>query len=384
MDFFQQIILDGVFVENDNQKTVVVMGAGASLSQATHFRPKKSRKHPPLDGNFFSKCESLKKGKKDVVDTDSLWNSFKRELEVVGGFPSTFGNINYSMEQFFADVYFEAFGNKSKEAFAIYKKLLRLYVGVISETTDWIVNNNKRGILEKILSSLASSSENLEVITFNHDLILESVAEKISKNRGWSLSDLYGQNEFEHLVPLDDVPMFQKGDGASSKEPPFHLLKLHGSLNWVVRTQQEEPSISALFPDEGKKLFLFNKKSFYKGEYFQSQENKGRKNWPLWPLIVPPIYDKQKIIGQGLIDKVWEKAFSEVSSANKLVFIGYSFPDADVWATQMFRRALWQNDNINSLELVNPDSGVVTKLQNKFGLGFCHWYADLGLYKAKL
>ena len=42
---------------------------------------------------------------------------------------------------------------------------------------------------------------------------------------------------------------------SGTHDPAVRLLKLHGSLNWFVRTRDKNPSISALFPGQRKTIY---------------------------------------------------------------------------------------------------------------------------------
>jgi hypothetical protein len=125
--------------------------------------------------------------------------------------------------------------------------------------------------------------------------------------------------------------------------PPIRLLKLHGSLNWVVRTRGQRPSRQTLFPgNRSPAIFVHNIRDVVHDSTLSGTTG-GRSSWYLWPTIVPPIYDKWRLTNLPAIRSAWERARTEIALAEKLIFVGYSLPEADVLARQMLRRVYQSN-----------------------------------------
>lgn len=85
-----------------------------------------------------------------------------------------------------------------------------------------------------------------------------------------------------------------------------------------------------------------------------SSRGTGRKKWYLWPLIVPPIYEKHGFI-HGELAGVWQDAARRLESATRIIFWGYSFPRADLHARYFFQSAAHQNPALRHPILINPD-----------------------------
>jgi hypothetical protein len=49
-------------------RTVLLVGAGGSLAQASSLRPERSLRHPPLDATFFNKVAALVRYDEDVEE----------------------------------------------------------------------------------------------------------------------------------------------------------------------------------------------------------------------------------------------------------------------------------------------------------------------------
>jgi hypothetical protein len=95
---------------------------------------------------------------------------------------------------------------------------------------------------------------------------------------------------------------------------------------------------------------------------------------------VPPIYDKQRITGMGLLQAVWDQANAAIMKAERLVLFGYSLPDADVLSKQLLRTAVRRNRSLNCIDCINPDANVVTKLRQLLDSPVVRLYRDASSY----
>lgn len=84
-------------------------------------------------------------------------------------------------------------------------------------------------------------------------------------------------------------------DGICEHDRPIKVLKLHGSLNWVVRLNSKRPPAS----------FEISERQSY------VRKGAGRKRWDLWPIVV-------------------------LKAADQILFYGYSLPELDVKAEKLF------------------------------------------------
>ena len=97
-------------------------------------------------------------------------------------------------------------------------------------------------------------------------------------------------------------------DGSSVK-----LLKLHGSINWKT----------------------IDGKTF----------------------IVPPTWNKS----DPEIRLLWEKAYTELMTAKRVIVIGYSFPEADIYVKSLLGLALNENKILQNIYFVNPDKDLAKR-----------------------
>lgn len=358
-------------------KTVIIAGAGATLSQAMSLRSTRRRQHPPLDNNFFHCAEQL------GIANRAIRGQIARLRKRVGwanAFPDPFQSPRPGMEQFFADVYYHVASDQSSQAFEVFRELLRLYNLVLGATTNWLGTHQRLGALDRALRlHVQNADEEVTVVTFNHDLLLENIAFRLPRQgHRWCLHSLYGikHRELKQVTGGNNASFPIHEDGCAHA-PPFRLLKLHGSLNWVTRTLAEYPSRSTLFPtNDAKDVFVYEDR-VARDRLRLQQGGGGRSNWYLWPVVVPPIYEKSRMIGRRMIQQMWRDAHKAISQADRLLLVGYSLPDADVIALQMLRRAFSENDSLYTVDCVNPDPGVVQKLKQRLGCRIVHLYDDV-------
>lgn len=362
-------------------RSVVVVGAGGSLADALSYRPRQFGAHPPLDADFFAKAESIAASDTQVRDAR---DALRGQLDATNRFYDPWSpGSPASLEQFFADIYYDVSSGGSG-AFDAYVDVLRLYQVVIAATTNWMAGSNRRiGALGKLLRGelKRSDPDQLTVITFNQDLVLENVIARLPrKTQTWCLRALYADPRLTDL-PAQGLDTFPLHDDSCDHDTRIQLLKLHGSMNWGVRSRNQRPTRNALFPAQrDREIFCWNPKAIYT-QASLSGGGQGRRNWYLWPLVVPPIYDKQRLVGTSVIQDMWDKATRAVERADRLLIVGYSLPEADVLARQMLRRAFAVNP-LQAVHCVNPDSRVAQKLKQSLDARVVYLYHDLPTFLA--
>ena len=139
-----------------------------------------------------------------------------------------------------------------------------------------------------------------------------------------------------------------------SGHPNLHvrLFKMHGSLNWVYRTNASIRHLRLL--GETVSCFLWMNQKLSDASRMQTHQ-KGRRNWYMWPLIIPPVYFEKHAQITGELKTVWDSAAKALATATRVVFWGYSFPRADLHARYFFRGMAQQNEALTRPVLINPD-----------------------------
>jgi len=152
----------------------------------------------------------------------------------------------------------------------------------------------------------------LGYITFNYDLLLEDSLKKLGK-------------QYHYLgVNIDIFDRYYM-----NCRPSILILKLHGSLNWELVSGDED--------------IIFKEKSV-KPEY---PENSITANHYTEPGIVPPTILKEEINSEynesnplkRLLINQWKYAIQLLSKADKVIIVGYSFPETDYHVHRIFQIA---------------------------------------------
>ena len=206
------------------------------------------------------------------------------------------------------------------------------------ERKRWEIKDNPN-IYDRFVRDRVDLNARNFFITFNYELLMDYALWEIHPRMcaDYSL-------DFVHvnLWPQYDE-MRQRGRSASDAD----LLKLHGSLNWA-RCEQC-----------GFYLFSFQTYNGLRSEVCQ------KCGATLSPVLVPPTLRKN-IAAYG-IGQLWLRAEEALSAADRITIIGYSFPDADVEAQWLFKRAVAKGGKKPKLTIVEPCLAVRKKIVELFG-----------------
>lgn len=181
---------------------------------------------------------------------------------------------------------------------------------------------------------------NPTVISFNYDIALD-----VAMHRE-SLGPVYG---FGPSV---------------NAQYPVNLLKLHGSLNWAVRT------------DSGAVQPLTLQEYFSKYHY-QGFDEHGTCSIPIGsqlqeyyskhtdvtvnaePVIVPPAWNKADY--HQLLSTIWGTTARELEEAEYIFIIGYSLPETDAFFRLLYGLGTVGNTPLKKVIVYNPDESGVTE-----------------------
>lgn len=166
-----------------------------------------------------------------------------------------------------------------------------------------------------------------QIITFNWDLLQESMLWRAGK---WHYADGYG---------------FLASDAGRAEHSPVTLLKLHGSVNWAQRDEQDvEPDV------------VF-KSDFFLGASDDPQVyDKGLTDWSDGHRLIIPTYLKD-ISANRLLLRIWNRAAALLQHATQVIVIGSQLNPADTPARLLFALALGANTSLQELIVVTPPGG---------------------------
>src|ERR1700688_3750356 len=102
-----------------DDRTVLVLGAGASVAEAKPHRPKLELDHPPLDANFFSKA--ARHANRSRLQAINAHAEQLGQQRLSNSFPPV------SLEQYLGRLFFEMNSSSSPSNIQAYFDLVRLY-----------------------------------------------------------------------------------------------------------------------------------------------------------------------------------------------------------------------------------------------------------------
>lgn len=127
------------------------------------------------------------------------------------------------------------------------------------------------------------------------------------------------------------------------------LLKLHGSFNWIVCDNKKcEAYLTAQLPMHkgSKELPRFASTG---NDVCNMCGYKSTKRF-----IVPPVSNKL-IHENSFLHRIWLIARDKLRNADRIVFIGYSFPPTDFYAEWLFRQIYFLVGKQQEIVVVNPE-----------------------------
>jgi hypothetical protein len=234
-----------------------------------------------------------------------------------------------------------------------YFDAVRLYSSEIIRTTNWMMG--KGGLMKKLMQKELKAKRVISIVTFNVDLLAENALSCLTKGRpnaNWCLNHAYGFSAAKE--PLVASSSEYQGsfayDGDRAEIPVF---KMHGSVNWVFQHRDENPPADLVSKE--REFFVVTNERLPTGRLtYVKRGGKGRKTWYLSPLIVPPVYEKHGFIKRHL-QEVWDGASAALGTADRIVFWGYSFPQADTHARHYFQGLSDANPALKHPITINPD-----------------------------
>ncbi len=329
-----------------------VVGAGASLAEAQARRAKRQNEHPPLDADFFRR--------KAKYRSNALYERVQKQAAKLGVSDLAQDAPPVGLEDYLGRLYFNVQHNPQAASVRAYFELIDLYAWEVIETTAWMIG--KKGVMTTMLQREIAAGNEVSIVTFNIDLLLENALERLAHSRpgaAWGLGDAYGFSTPLKAARGSDDVFEWSGDGATR----IPLYKMHGSVNWVFQTRDYHPPAD-LVGKSGRNLWLIEDRQLPADRLrvrSSGRGGRGRSVWYAFPLIVPPVYEKHAFIRMHL-QQVWDKAEQALSAATKVVFWGYSFPVADTHARHFFQGLADRNPVLRRPVIVNPDPAVASAL----------------------
>ena len=363
-------------------KTVFVLGAGVNKVM-TNWVDISAPVSPPVMNDFFIVVSKLKRFND---------NDFKKRIKPVYDFIkdnwslsiSELAYTSFNIEKCFGLLESKlAAANRSgddttaRELFSIEFKLKKLLAEVLAEF-DGVERNGVMRAFGQLLFRLRPI-----IITLNYDCFIETVVQiasgQTSTQHGvngdisqsywnWNLPRGYGI-EFDYVMIHDRFthhPLRRRYiDGNTFyRNPknhlyPWHLLKLHGSLNWFRYVPKELMSSFVRIDSKASRVAPSHKSDIILG-HLGLLRNEYPKINDIYvdPIIVTPNFNKigqfASLPNRSKITQLWMRAEDALINCKNLIIIGYSFPHGDNDIRSLFGNAFSGNPP-EELIIVNPN-----------------------------
>lgn len=213
--------------------------------------------------------------------------------------------------------------------------LIKLIHFIVNKET-----HSTNSIYHKFWEAVEKQNTNISIITLNYDTLLEQSFEFMYERVGYIdySFHLMNYNKSEGLKYfnfwIDPRQPIETRSGYESV--PFKLIKLHGSLNWKYCNCCNQTLLTPwdrnIDLNKGK-LTWYSQKSKTSYEYVCPLDGTD-----LETLILTPSFAKN--INRQVITQLISEAGREIRVAKKIVFIGYSFSNADVHVRALFKKHL--------------------------------------------
>ena len=389
-------------------KRAVVLGAGASCS----YTDSPTGQRPPLANQIIPTYFNLDISENRFVLVGNIVN-YVRDTKGIP--PEHFSSWKDDIERFLTEIDQEivSLGPRLKgrklceEEFkkitllqGAYNQLIFLFASILNE-----IQNGPVSIPYALLANELKNGDTC--ITFNWDTLLDRALASTgtwSPVNGYAIQPEAIFNDGWHSV--DNIE--------NSLNGPLYL-KLHGSTNWLTPYHFIDLSTGENRTLSGyaiNNLFVYHKAT----TQYQTYENRywgpyepfsycyyppdlpcerddtptdyisarivcapdlpehakytiGDKSVFSMPLIVPPVRDKQYLRYGKIFSNLWEKASNALLKCEELYVIGYSFPQTDYVAKDLFRESLKKNRKLKKVVIWNPSPEHLKKLfADDFGI----------------
>jgi len=296
--------------ETEMKKVLFIFGAGASYDAGA-----------PTQGQIFQKYFE-KHGFED--DENDILKQFFQKIFLIDFSSSNKYSSFPTFEEVLGILEFAIQNNASLgrdfhiENIRILKeRVINLMAKTIKESSENPKNKNHEILIDNLFKENIENEFTYSFINLNYDILLDN-----------ALINLY--NNFNNKIYLDyGIELWRNylnGNWSKSKDPRVYLLKPHGSLNWFYC-----PSCNSIY------LNVKGKPEFKETEIEPIIPECTYCNSKQTLFIVPPTFFKT--LTNLHVTTILQNIQKEVVNSDYLVFVGYSFPDADLHLKYIIKKA---------------------------------------------
>ncbi|MDA3860359.1 MAG: SIR2 family protein [Melioribacteraceae bacterium] len=235
--------------------------------------------------------------------------------------------------------------------------LIKLIHFIVNKESDI-----KKKTYHKFWEAVEKHNTNISIITLNYDTLLEQAFEFMFKRIGYLDYSFHLMN-YNKSAELKHFNFWRDPRQPVESEPqidpvPFKLIKLHGSLNWKYCNCCNQTLLTPWDREvdlKKGKLTWYSKKSDTNYEYVCPVDGTEFDT-----LILTPSFAKN--INRQVVTQLISEAGREIRIAKKIVFIGYSFSNADVHVRALFKKHLHPDTEVI---VINPRNSKSLELKYK-------------------
>jgi hypothetical protein len=199
--------------------------------------------------------------------------------------------------------------------------------------------------------SYANAADRFSIISINWDCVLENAIY-------WCLERIGAHAKGDVNYTCCTFPLDTSGRHTCSVNQEvlglneIKFMKLHGSVNWLLCPNCNRLYVGlGLTYDEYAHYLLDKPCPACEAIYKKSQRGRSWRCPTLEPFIITPTFAKD--FTNFHIQMIWHHAYRELCEAEKVVFIGYSLPEADYHLRTLLKRAIQPGTQIDIVLVEN-------------------------------
>ncbi|TBL99722.1 hypothetical protein EYY93_14175 [Hafnia paralvei] len=325
---------------DDKRDVLFVFGAGASIAEGGPLQ------RDILKLIYESNDEQINKSEAVVQVRNFINENFDISDDVYPTLESIFGYLDYFISKR------EGLGYKytTSRITEIKEYLIRIIHYIIS-----IPRGSREGTYRKFWNLVSKKNRNISVVTMNYDTFIDESFDFLYPDKAYIdyCIELMNYHHYDEISafdwwdnPREPISVWEGGD-----PKPIKIIKIHGSINWKYCNCCNQVLLTAW----DTKIDLVSMK--FKGYIHASCENPDDIEFDLiCPLdgnrfdtfIVPPSHIKE--LSHPVLSKLLDEVAIEIRKTRKIVFIGYSFPEADVHIKALFRKNMREGTEIHVVD----------------------------------
>lgn len=187
-------------------------------------------------------------------------------------------------------------------------------------------------------------------ISLNYDILIDN-----------ALADVHQQYDLDYSLEFTN---YREGGDWHRPDPTksVKLFKIHGSLNWLYCPTCL--SLTLTPQKKGVREFIYQPKKCV----CPSCNNMTN------PIIVPPTFFK--VMSNYYLQQVWHSVEKELRNVKKLIFCGYSFPDADIHIKYFLKRIELSRNSQVEVIIINHFEGKKKIVEDMEKERFIRFFKD--------